>query len=35
MDLNQYIPDMEEYIQKGRIKILPLYKNSKIPEGED
>jgi len=32
MDLNQYISDMEEYIQKGRIKILPLKYNSKEPK---
>ena len=35
MDLNNHIKDMEDHIQRGRIKILPLYKNSKIPEGED
>ena len=35
MDLNCYIKDMEDYIQKGRIKILPLYNNSKAPVGND
>ena len=34
MNLNHHIQDMEEYIKKGRVKILPLHKNSKIPKDE-
>ena len=35
MDLNNHIKDMEDHIQRGRIKILPLRYNSKIPADKD